>query len=375
VREDFVLRTFAASYGSVLAVLEGHGEQMTISALVPAYKPDVNLVEVVRSLVASKLFETVVVVDDGGGEAFRAIFEEVARQPTVTVLRHAVNLGKGAALKTGMNHLLVTRPDDGCVTADADGQHAPADIARVARALAERPTALVLGARHFDGKVPFKSRVGNTLTRHVFKAIIGRKLIDTQTGLRGIPPSLMQQLLAIPSNRYEFEMDMLVLASQQHLDIREEVIQTIYVADNAGTHFDPFFDSIRIYFVLLRYALSSGAGYLVDIIAFQLGFLAFQSILIAHIIARLCALPVNFWLVRGFAFDSRGRVTIQLPLYILVVIVSGVVSYFCQVMLVDNFRLPALVAKVSTEFVLFFANFLILRDWVFRRRTATAEAS
>lgn len=348
---------------------------MTISALVPSYRPDRNLPDVVQSLAESGLFLHVVVVDDGSGEGFSEIFDQVAQRPEVTVLRHAVNLGKGAALKTGMNFLLNKYPDGGCVTADADGQHAPADIARVAARLADRPNALILGARRFEGKVPLKSRIGNTLTKFVFKAVIGKTVIDTQTGLRGVPAVLMRALLPVTSNRYEFEMDMLVIAAQRHMEIQEEVIKTIYVADNAATHFNPFYDSLRIYFVLLRYGMSSLTGYVIDITAFTITYAAGNSVLTAHITARLCSLPVNFWLVRGFAFDARGRVTVQLPLYLLVVIISGVVSYFCQMMLVQQLHLGALPAKVSSEFLLFFANFLVLRDWVFKKRSVGANST
>ena len=119
---------------------------------------------------------------------FAATFAAAARFPNVQLLRHAVNLGKGAALKTAFNYVLCAMPDAaGVVTADADGQHAPEDIARVAEALAAQPDALVLGARAFGADVPLRSRFGNIVTRGIMHALLGRKLADTQTGLRGIP--------------------------------------------------------------------------------------------------------------------------------------------------------------------------------------------
>ena len=75
----------------------------------------------------------IVLVDDGSGAVFRETFDQAAQFPGVQVLRHAVNQGKGAALKTGINHALCKFPGlTGIVTADADGQHHPEDIRRVA---------------------------------------------------------------------------------------------------------------------------------------------------------------------------------------------------------------------------------------------------
>jgi glycosyltransferase involved in cell wall biosynthesis len=129
-----------------------------------------------------------VLVDDGSGPEFRETFEQASQFPGVQLLRHAVNLGKGAALKTGINHALCTFPGlTGIVTADADGQHHPETFAAVAETQREHPDALVMGARTFDADVPLRSRFGNILTRRLMQTLIGTKLQDTQTGLRGIP--------------------------------------------------------------------------------------------------------------------------------------------------------------------------------------------
>lgn len=344
---------------------------MQLCALVPAYKPDRALLDVVSSLSNDQRFLRIFVVDDGSGESFASLFNAAEAIPRVSVLRHAVNLGKGAALKTGMNAILVGMPQCSCVTVDADGQHTWPDISRVAEAATNNPHALVLGTRLFDGDVPLRSRIGNTLTRHVFRLVVGHYITDTQTGLRAIPAPLMRDLLALPSNRYEFEMDMLVLAAQKRVHIREETIQTIYLAGNATSHFNPFFDSVRIYFVLLRFALSSGTAYFIDFAAFLFALTLTDSVLASQLFARTCSIPVNFWLVREFTFDARGRPTSQFVFYLLVVLVSGTISYFLQVALNETLGLPVLISKVAVEFVLFFANFLVLRDWVFNKRPGT----
>src|SRR5581483_6726674 len=100
--------------------------------LIPAYRPGPDFPALVAKLIGLGV-ERIVVVDDGSGAWFRARFDEAAAHPQVRVLRHAINLGKGAALKTGINGILCDYPGTSTVvTADADGQHAADDVVAVA---------------------------------------------------------------------------------------------------------------------------------------------------------------------------------------------------------------------------------------------------
>ena len=163
-----------------------------VVVVIPAWRPGAVLVDVVASLKAAGY--AVVVVDDGSGPASRPVFAQLS----ATVVRHPVNRGKGAALKTGIRVATWVFPElAGVVTADADGQHDPRDIVRVAERFAESPDALVLGARRFDGKVPVRSRLGNSLTRQGLRLVTGLRLADTQTGLRAIPHALLAGLRRI----------------------------------------------------------------------------------------------------------------------------------------------------------------------------------
>jgi hypothetical protein len=135
----------------------------------------------------------------------------------VHVLRHAANLGKGRALKTGINHFLTVLPGFvGLVTADADGQHTLSDIVRVTQSMLAKPGCVALACRRFSGKVPLRSRFGNELTRLVFHFFSGRELSDTQTGLRAFPSSLLLELLPLHGERYEYEMTVLALSTGTH---------------------------------------------------------------------------------------------------------------------------------------------------------------
>ena len=113
---------------------------MSLVVIIPAFRPGQALVDLVREL-STQSWNAIVVVNDGSEARFDFFFDSVRGFSRVTVLTHAVNLGKGAALKTGIHHALRTIPGlIGLVTADADGQHAPEDIRRVGEALAADPS-------------------------------------------------------------------------------------------------------------------------------------------------------------------------------------------------------------------------------------------
>ena len=117
-----------------------------IYALIPAYEPDERLAELCCALKAANC--TTVVVDDGSGEGYAALFDGL---DVAIVLTHVDNMGKGASLKTGLRYIAeLGQPGDIVVTADADGQHTPADILRVAAEAQGAPDALVLGCRGAD---------------------------------------------------------------------------------------------------------------------------------------------------------------------------------------------------------------------------------
>ncbi len=222
--------------------------------LIPAYHPDEKLLHLLESLHAADL-RKILVVNDGSGLDCDGIFSEIRRRwSSVTVLAHETNRGKGGALKTAFRYLLehADSSSQGAVTADADGQHTVPDIRCVMDEMERAPEALVLGVRMFEGRVPLRSAFGNRLTRFLLRLLYGVRIPDTQTGLRGIPRAMMERCLEIPSNRYEFELDMLLAAVSGGIEIRSVPIRTIYIDNNASSRFHPLRDSARIYSVLFR---------------------------------------------------------------------------------------------------------------------------
>jgi len=314
------------------------------------------------------------VVDDGSGPEYGAIFREVAAIDGVTVLRHAVNLGKGVALKTGLNHAACAFSESaGVVTADADGQHAVQDVLRVAAELAAAPERLTLGVRAFDAAVPWRSRIGNALTRAIMRAVTGQRISDTQTGLRGVPMRFIPDLLRLRATGYEFELDMLVTARNAGRAIRETPISTIYLDGNRASHFNPLIDSMRIYFIFLRFLAVSLATAGIDNLVFILTLLWWADPLWCQVASRLVAGTFQFTAAKRGVFHSHARTTIAAPKFILLVAVSGAVSYMLIRNLVVYGGVHIIAAKLFAETVLFFFSFVVQRDFVFSRKEDPEE--
>jgi len=337
----------------------------SVVALIPAFEPDQQLVDIVHRL-GGHGFTAIIVVDDGSGPSCRPLFDQLERLPDVHVLRHAVNLGKGAALKTGLNHALWRFPECiGVVTADADGQHDPEDIRRIADALAGQDGRLVLGARGFEGVTPWRSRLGNTMTRAAFHLLYGQKLRDTQTGLRGIPRDFIPVLLRLPSSGYDFELDMLVVARHSGVRLKQLPIRTIYQEGNPTTHFHPIRDSWRVYRVLFRYLAFALLTTLVDAGLFMSVFAWTGVALLAQCIARLAALMLNYRLNRPVVtLLTEGHERVW-PRYLIGVGLGGAASYALLIVLHKILGFPIVVAKLAAEVSLFMVNFSLMRDCVF----------
>lgn len=339
---------------------------MDIPVLIPAYDPDESLWNVVDGLVQLN-FTNIIIVNDGSKPECDPIFERLENMEQCHIVRHAVNSGKGRALKTGLNYFYLHFPGSaGVVTADADGQHQPADILKVAEALTENPDKLVLGARKLGRKIPFRSLFGNVLTRFVFAVVIGKRISDTQSGLRGLPRALVPHLLKVKGERYEYEINMLILTKMKSVEIVELPIDTIYIEDNISSHFNPFFDSMKIYFQLLRFAFSSMIASFFDFIVFTLTFGLTSNIMVSLLIGRfIVGSMLNYIINRRLVFQSKSGVFSSLLKYYLALVVMSFISYLLINIAMAELGIKVIVAKIVVETLLFGFSFLIQREFVF----------
>ncbi len=163
-------------------------------ALIPAFEPGREMTDMLAEL-KEHGFE-MVIVNDGSTPDREAFFLEAARYGAV--ISHKDNRGKGAALKTGLAYIRQQYPADSIiVTMDADGQHKVSDAVEVCRTAECFPDRLILGSRKLSGKVPARSRFGNTVTRFVYRLTTGVPVYDTQTGLRAFSAKWIPTMLRI----------------------------------------------------------------------------------------------------------------------------------------------------------------------------------
>ncbi len=332
-------------------------------ALIPAYKPSDGLVFLLHRL--KKLEFTTILVDDGSGESYASVFEQC--RELAIVLHHGQNKGKGMALKTGLSYILEHIGQD-ClvVTMDADGQHRVEDALRLCQATEQTEDCVILGSRKMEPSAPLRSRLGNSVTRLVFRLVTGQKIYDTQTGLRVFRGSRIRSLLQIPGERYEYEMNVLLELARRKVPLKEIEIQTIYLDQNAGSHFSPVRDSLRIYKEILKFSLSSFVSFLVDYCAYTILLWLSGGLVLSNVLARILSAGLNFYLNLQYVFCNGNKLW------------QAAVRYFCLAggillgntlflkLLAEDCGLPRLPAKLLTEMVFFLLNWLLQHYVVFR---------
>lgn len=222
-----------------------------VIVVIPSYNPDDKLVNLVEELVDYG-FEKIVIVNDGSAPESLAYFEKVAKKKECTLLVHEINKGKGRALKTAFSYCEGVRECCGVITVDGDGQHLTKDIVACVEAMYHNKKKVILGVRDFSAQnVPLRSKFGNEITKKVFYILCGIRLSDTQTGLRGIPVEYLNQFISYQGERYEYETNMLLMMKKHSIEWEEVKISTVYLDNNAKSHFNTIKDSWRIYKTIL----------------------------------------------------------------------------------------------------------------------------
>lgn len=346
--------------------------------LIPAYNPSTPLYELTQQLLASNENLSIVLVDDGSTGSSKTLLDLLGTQPNITLLRHAHNQGKAQALRTGLRYIHRYRSPTTVVTADADGQHSPGDILSLANKARENPEALVLGCRQFSSDVPFRSRFGNQLTRVLFRWQSGIALSDTQTGLRAFSSQLIPRLLLIPGERYAYEMNMLLSLAGQ-VPFLEVPIETIYIDNNASSHFRPIRDGLAIYRQLFQFLLSSFASFLIDIFVFALATVGTillpmpVRVFFSNGLARLTSALFNYSVNKRLVFHQEGSHVRAGLSYSLLALVIFILDSLCITFFFEVLSLPLLASKLLTSVLLFFLSWYVQKEWVFATRKVGAS--
>lgn len=360
--------------------------------IIPTLEPDPGFDKRVAEL-RKKIPAQIVVVDDGSGSDYQEIFDRVGETGGCTVLHHGENMGKGRALKTGLAYVRqcieteteaeerdaeMKKPVAVILCLDSDGQHSAENGATVLERARCCPGTLILGGRNFsESGVPWKSRLGNRVSSAVFQLISGRYLSDTQTGLRAFDDSLLDLMLEIPGERFEYETNVLLTCVSRGIPVRAEKIDTVYIDKNEGTHFHPVRDSAAVLGVLfrepLRFGLSSLLCALLDLFLFwliekRIGVAGqqerFWHIAAATSGARILSASVNFTLNRYWVF-GRGKGWISIRRYLLLCIGITAASAVSVAAVSALFRADPTAAKIFCDAVLFIVSWRLQRSRVF----------
>ena len=352
-----------------------------ISVVLPSLDPDEKLIAVVDGLLEYG-FTDIILVNDGSKQENLHYFTDLAAQhPEIHLLHHEVNKGKGAALKNAFRYFLANRPDGyGVVTVDGDNQHHPADT----RACCEhmlKTGHTVLGCRDFNqADVPARSSFGNKTTSMIFKIFVGMTISDTQTGLRAIPRGVLEELVEVYGDRFEYETNMLLAFKTKGIVFDEVKLRTVDIEENKSSHFRVIHDSWRIYKLILahffRYTLSSLASAVVDTGAYSLlsallPFSGFALTAAAGVIARVISSLLNFFMNQRLVFKTNvDTKKAMLRYYMLalpqmaaqVLLTQGVYALLGIPDSANGLR-TVIYAVVMT--VLYFMSYMIQQRWVF----------
>lgn len=339
-------------------------------ALVPAYEPDEKMLDLLPQLKEAGL--QVLIVDDGSGSDYAPLFLQAAEFGTV--LTHTVNRGKGAAIKTALTYIREHYPAGSIiVTVDADGQHRTPDVLRLCQAAEKAPGTLILGSRALQEHVPLRSRFGNTVTRWVFTLSTGLRIHDTQTGLRAFDSSLLPFMEQVAGERYEYEMNVLLDCSRKKIPISELPIATVYLENNASSHFNPLKDSFRVYKEILKFSASSFAGFLVDYAMFAIlsaltSGLGNAGVWVSNVGARAVSGSVNFLINRRLVFHSSKPLWKEALGYVLLAVCILLCNTVLMDLLVNRAGLNRYAVKIPVEIVFFFVNWSLQHFVIFKRR-------
>ena len=214
-----------------------------VFAVIAAYNEEMHIKKVVGD--AKKYVDEVIVVDDGSRDDTKGL----AKDAGAIVLRHVVNLGKGAALKTGFEYALENGAD-AIVAIDADTQHDPKDIPRFLDAL--KGCDVVLSYRRYSKAMPFILKFGNQFINKTIKFLYGLEIKDSQCGYRAFTIQAYKRLRWKASD-YSIESETIAKIGKYKLSYKELPIETVYADKYKGT---TVLDGIKIVLNLLIWRIS-----------------------------------------------------------------------------------------------------------------------
>ena len=215
-------------------------EELNVCILICSYNNANTLDDIVQR--CYPYATSILVINDGSTDSTA----EILQQLNVQSFTFQSNMGKGNALRTGMQ-MAKEQGFDYVISLDSDGQHFPEDIPYLMEAIHLFPQQIIIGGRNMEqSTVPSKSSFGNRFSNFWFSFYTGIKVPDTQSGFRAYPLSILNKL-QFHTNKYEFEVEILVRSAWQGYQVRSVPVRVYYPPGELRvSHFRPLRDFTRI---------------------------------------------------------------------------------------------------------------------------------
>lgn len=220
---------------------------MKIFVVISAFNEEKYIFKVVKETLKYKL--PLVVVDDGSKDGTRRVLKGLNNRKNFYILSHKVNLGKGAAIKTGAEFAF-SKGAEAVIFMDADGQHNPSDLPKFIEKLKDYD--VVLGSRNYKMGVPIIRFLGNKFASVLITFLFGIFVTDLLCGFRGIKKDAFAKM-ALESSDYAIETEMIIKIKRKNLKYTEIPVETVYKDNVKGV---TILDAVNIFFEVIRWRLA-----------------------------------------------------------------------------------------------------------------------
>lgn len=212
---------------------------MKLTIIIPVYNEGKRVVDTVGAVLKIHDGEIVVVDDGSADNSFDLLTKSFGGEHRVSLLRHAINLGKGAAMKTGAKYAFI-KGAEAVLFLDADGQHNPKYIPEFRKYLADYP--VVFGHRELNEEMPLIRKLGNIFAAHLVMALFGIRKKDLLCGYLGFRKEVYEKI-KWKSPRYGIETEIAAKVGRNKIPFKELKIDTIYIDKYKGVS---LFDAMKI---------------------------------------------------------------------------------------------------------------------------------
>ncbi len=194
-----------------------------IYIIVPAFNESKVLEKNLRSL--KKYFDNILVIDDGSTDNTLEIVDRLG----LASIHHPINLGQGAAIRSGFNFVKKLNDIYGVITFDADGQHSSADAKNFANEILKSDKDIIFGSRFINhsSNVPFIKKFILKIATYLSNVILQMNLSDTHNGLKAFKIDSLSKI-NITVDRYAFETELLMQISKQKISYKELPTEIVY---------------------------------------------------------------------------------------------------------------------------------------------------